>query len=237
MRSGTREAANPPRAGHAFVARRRIAAGGLPCTLATVILAAGGSARLGRPKQLVRLHGRTLLDRAVSAALAATEGPVIVVVGADGLRLRSVVARWRTRRVEIVHHAGWREGMSSSLRRGLDTVPHGARGVLFMLADQPHVDARSLERLIAAWRRRPSEPAAAVYSGRLGVPAILPRSAFGTLRKLAGDEGARRVLATAPRVARVDLPEAAVDVDTAEDLRKLVRRPARRFGPAHRSRS
>ena len=237
MCPGIREPENRPRARRDLVGRRRLAAGAAQSALATVILAAGGSTRLGRPKQLVRLRGRALLDRAVSAALTATQGPVVVVVGADGLRLRSLVARSRAPRVEIVHHAGWREGMSSSLRRGLDAVPHGARAVLFMLADQPHVDARSLERLVAAWRRRPARAAAAAYSGRLGVPAILPRSAFRALRALVGDEGARRVLAAAPGVTRVELPEAAVDVDTAEDLTRLARRPARRFGPAHRSRN
>ena len=216
---------------------RRAIKGGAASGLATVILAAGGSTRLGRPKQLVRLRGRTLLERAVSTALRATAGPVIVVVGAEAQRLRSLVARMRAQRAEIVHHPGWREGMATSLRRGLDAVPRNARAVLFMIADQPHVDVRSLARLIAAWRRRPSQPAAAAHSGRLGAPAILPRRTFAALRALSGDEGARRVLAASRSVTRVDLPEAAVDVDTAEDLRRLSLRPARRFGQVHRSRS
>lgn len=204
--------------------------------LATVLLAAGGSSRLGRPKQLVRFRGRPLLRRAVDAAAAATSGPIVVVVGAEGMRLRALLARTHGRRVEIVQHAAWREGLSSSLRRGLDATPPGTSAVLFLLADQPLVDAASLGRLVAAWQRRPAYAAAAAYSGRLGVPAILPRHLFRALAALRGDEGARRVLAAERRVTRVDMPEAAVDVDTAEDLRKLFRQPLP-DAPARRSRS
>lgn len=187
-----------------------------------VVLAAGGSTRLGTPKQLARRHGRALLVRAVAAAAAATGRPVIVVVGAEALRLRALVARSFPRAaVDIVYHAGWRSGLAGSLRRGLAAVPDDARAVLCVLSDQPLVDARSLDRLIGAWRRRPAHAAAARYSGRLGVPAILPRRSFPALRTLTGDEGARRVLAADPHPTAVDMPEAAFDVDTFDDLARL----------------
>lgn len=187
-----------------------------------VVLAAGGSSRLGTPKQLVRRRGRTLLEHAVEACLSATGRRVIVVVGAEGLRLRAALARRHSRRnVEVVDHPGWRSGLAGSLRRGLRAVPPDARAVLFVLSDQPLVDARSLERLIAAWRRRPAHAAAARYSGRVGVPAMLPRRALRKLRALAGDEGARKVLAADARLTVVDMPEAALDVDTREDLERL----------------
>ena len=187
-----------------------------------VVLAAGGSSRLGTPKQLVRRRGRPLLDRAVDAAAAATGRRVIVVVGADGLRLRALVTRaYRRDEAEVVLHAGWRSGLAGSLRRGLRAVPADARAVLFVLTDQPLVGARSLGRLAAAWAQRPSHAAAARYSGRLGVPAILPRRAFKALRALEGDEGARKVLVRARRVTAVEMPEAQFDVDTREDLAQL----------------
>lgn len=193
--------------------------------LATVLLAAGGSSRLGRPKQLVRFRGQPLLRRAVDAAAAATAGPIIVVVGAEGTRLRALLARTPTPRVEITQHAAWHEGLSSSLRRGLEAVPASAAAVLFLLADQPLVDVRSLRRLVAAWQRRPAQAAAAAYAGQVGVPAILPRRLFRALAALRGDEGARRVLAAERRVTHVDMPEAAFDVDTPEDLKRLFRQP------------
>jgi len=214
-----------------------------------VVLAAGGSSRLGLPKQLARRGTRTLLERAVEAAAAATGRRVVVVVGAEGLRLRALLARAHPAgAVDVVHHPGWRSGLAGSLRRGLRAVPADARAVLFVLSDQPLIDAKSLGRLIAAWRRRPAHPAAACYSGRLGVPAIVPRRAFPALRALAGDEGARKVLAGDPRVTAVEMPEAAFDVDTPADLARLaaagrgtirrpLRRPVRSDGPEPGSRN
>lgn len=199
--------------------------------ITAVVLAAGGSSRLGRPKQLVRRHGVALVARAVEAAAASTGRRVIVVVGAEGLRVRALLARAYPRSaVEVVHHAAWRRGLAGSLRRGLAALPADARAVLFVLSDQPLVDAGSLARLIAAWRRRPTHAAAACYSGRLGVPAILPRRAFPALRALSGDEGARKVLAGDAGASIVEMPEAAFDVDTPEDLARLAaaERPIRR---------
>ena len=193
-----------------------------PPPVTAIVLAAGGSSRLGTPKQLARRRARTLLARAVDAAFAATRRRVIVVVGADALRLRTTLARSLPhRKVEIVYHAGWQSGLAGSLRRGIDALPDDARAVLCVLADQPLVAARSLSRLIDAWRRRPAHAAAARYSGRLGAPAILPRRSFPALRALTGDQGARRVLATDPYVTIVEMPEAAYDVDTMDDLARL----------------
>jgi CTP:molybdopterin cytidylyltransferase MocA len=93
--------------------------------------------------------------------------------------------------------------------------------VLVTLVDQPNVDAAALRRLIAAWRRRPSAPAAAHYAGRAGVPAILPRRSWAALYGLRGDAGARAVLRDAASLTLVAMPEAALDVDTREDLAQL----------------
>ncbi len=189
-----------------------------------VVLAAGGSSRLGTPKQLVRRRGRTLIEQAIDAAQHATGRPVIVVIGAEKTRLHALLARrYGTCAVEVVHHAGWRSGLAGSLRRGLHAVPSDAEGVLLMLSDQPFVERGSLGRLLAAWRQRPSHAAAARYAARLGVPAIVPRRRLSALRGITGDEGARRVLADDARVTAVDLPEAAFDVDTPADLRALTR--------------
>jgi molybdenum cofactor cytidylyltransferase len=90
-----------------------------------------------------------------------------------------------------------------------------------LLVDQPHVDAAALVRLVAAWRRRPGIPAAARYDGRIGVPAVLPRRHWRALKSLRGDEGARALLRGVATLTPVDMPEAAFDVDTPEDLRRF----------------
>jgi molybdenum cofactor cytidylyltransferase len=90
-----------------------------------------------------------------------------------------------------------------------------------LLVDQPHVSARALRRLARAWRQRPNTVAAAEYLGRVGAPAILPRRNWRELRTLEGDSGARALLRTAAQITRVAMPEAHLDVDTPEDLRRL----------------
>ncbi len=183
------------------------------------MLAAGGSSRLGTPKQLLRIQGRRLLSRAIDSAEAVTPGRVVVVLGADALRMRSLVRR---------HHPGtcsvdnsrWAEGMAGSLRVGLAVLPASASAALLMVSDQPAVDRASLRRLVRAWRRRTGKAAVAAYEGVTGVPAILPRALWRQARRLGGDSGARGLL-RGDRIAvtEVNMPEAAWDIDMREDLR------------------
>ena len=100
-------------------------------------------------------------------------------------------------------------------------MPPSAAAVLVLVVDQADLDAAALARLIAAWRRRPRIPAAAFYAGRAGVPAILPRRSWPAVHRLRGDIGARALLREAAELTPVDLPEAELDVDTAEDLARL----------------
>jgi CTP:molybdopterin cytidylyltransferase MocA len=166
---------------------------------------------------LARYRGRPLLVNAVEAARGALpRAPMIVVVGAEALRLRLVVRRTQCR-ARIVANTNWKRGMATSLRAGLASVPRVAQAALVLLVDQPRVDAAALQRLVAAWRRRPAMPAAAHYGGRAGAPAVLPRRHWRAARALRGDEGARATLRES-RVTLVEMPEAALDIDTPEDL-------------------
>lgn len=118
----------------------------------------------------------------------------------------------------IAANPRWTEGLASSLQTGLDRVPARTRAILVLLVDQPRVGADALRRLLAAWRRRPGVPAAARYDNRAGVPAVLPRGSWRAVRALRGDSGARALLRDARVLTLVDMPEAAVDLDTPEDV-------------------
>jgi molybdenum cofactor cytidylyltransferase len=190
--------------------------------IAAVVLAAGESSRLGRPKQLVTFRGRSLLRGAVDAALGAGCSPVVVVLGAQADRVRSEV---ESLEVRVVVNPAWSEGMSRSVRAGvalLDSEDAQVEAVVLASCDQPALSADVLRRLIEAYRGR-KDPAATMaacsYAGVLGVPALFARDEFGRLAALEGDRGARDLLRQrADRVVRIPWPEGARDVDTPEDL-------------------
>jgi molybdenum cofactor cytidylyltransferase len=205
----------------------RARAATLPKAVWSVVLAAGGSQRLGRPKQLLRSRQRPLIEHAYRAVAALTPGRIVIVVGADALRLRLALERRRLR-PRIVHNGRWQSGLAGSLRTGLDALPPTVRAALVVLTDQPAVDAAALAELARAWRRRPSRPAAAHYAGRVGVPAILPKPLWRSIKRADGDAGARTVLRGREALSIVELPQAAFDVDTAADAAALAGLPARR---------
>jgi molybdenum cofactor cytidylyltransferase len=188
----------------------------LPSTHGLIVLAAGASRRLGTSKQLLRLHGETLVRRATRLGLATEPAAAVVVVGADADRVFASVSDLDVRRVNC---ADWDLGMGTSLRVGLVALPHECAGALIVLCDQPALDTPHLNELVAAWRTNALGAAASAYAGRLGVPAVLPRAWFAELIADAGEQGARRLLARHRQdVVAIANEALALDVDRNEDL-------------------
>lgn len=190
--------------------------------LHVLVLAAGASRRLGQPKQLVKLGGRPALHIVVSNAVAIAGHNVTVVVGAHARELTRLLANTSA---SMVVNRQWEEGMGSSIRRGLAALPPGCEAVLVLLGDQVAVTADDLKRLIDAWKGEESVIAASLYGEQVGVPAIFPRVFFSELAEVRGDLGARHIIErNSYRVVRVPMSNAAVDLDTPEDLRALTER-------------
>ena len=187
-----------------------------------VILAAGASRRMGSPKQLIEIDGRPLLVRAIEAALAAPVWPVVVVLGANAVAIRPVIGHLP---VLVIENPAWSEGMASSIREGVATLRQFSRtldAAVLALCDQPGFSAATVESLLAAHRATARGIVAARYAGRLGAPALFAREHFAALTALTGEEGARDLLNADPaRVAAVELPELARDLDTPADLEGL----------------
>lgn len=188
-----------------------------------ILLAAGASTRMGRPKQLIPIEGRPLLERAVLAGLAAPVWPIVVVLGAHAASLRPTLARHP---VLIAENPAWAEGMASSLRAGLATLGAFSPRIdfaLVALCDQPAFSADTIRRLLATQAETGRSLVAARYQGHLGAPALFAREHFAALSALTGDEGARKLMARVPpdALAAVDLPELALDLDTPEDVARL----------------
>ncbi len=188
--------------------------------LAGVLLAAGASVRLGRPKQLVEFDGSPLVRHAAAKAVNVCGSGLVVVTGAHH---QEVVAALDSLPVRAVYNPSWREGIGSSLRQGVTAVNPDARAILLMLSDQPALTQSDLERLARAWVSRPSRIAAAEYGGSLGVPAIFPVEYRQRLTQLHGDRGAKLLIEKADDVTVVEMPDAAFDLDTPDDLVKLER--------------
>lgn len=187
--------------------------------LQVLVLAAGAASRFGSPKQLARIGGVMMLQKAVSQATEVAGHAVTVILGAHAERIVPLL-RQSPATVEI--NRQWQEGLASSLRLGISRLPPGCEGVLVTLADQVAVTAFDLRRLVGAWRRQPEWLIAASYEGHTGVPAIFPAWCFADLAGLRGDAGARAVLARyADRCLRVPMPNAGLDIDTPEDLLAL----------------
>jgi molybdenum cofactor cytidylyltransferase len=184
--------------------------------IAVVLLAAGGSSRLGSPKQLLVHQGKTLLRRAAEEACGSTCKPVVVVIGREPGKMRAELEGLPLR---IVEHAAWAEGIGSSLAAGLAGLE--ADAAIVMLCDQPRVTLRDLDILAAAYRVKKRSVVTATYAGVRGPPVLFAREHFDALRALEGDRGARRVIDRARDVEEIPMPYAAVDVDTEEDYRRL----------------
>ncbi len=183
--------------------------------VAAIILAAGGSTRMGQPKQLLQFRGRSLLRNAVGIALSAGCEPVVAVLGAHYETIR---ADLDSLAVEIVSNPRWQEGMGTSIQSGLAAVAgRDVSGVVIMLGDQPLVPAAFVRAIIAQHCETGAPIVAARYSGTAGVPVFFARSAFPSLLGLAPHEGCKGLILGNTDSLLMDCPEAALDIDTPDD--------------------
>ena len=191
--------------------------------VALLLLAAGASTRMGRPKQLLPYRGRTLLRHAAETAVASGCAPVVLVTGALHDEL---VAELADLPIQAVRNKNWETGMASSIHTGLAALaPVLPPAVLIMLTDQPLVTSELLRQLVARQRQTQAPIVAASYGDALGVPAVFARALLPELRKLQGAQGAVRLIASLGNaVARVDFPAGLVDIDTLAEYQALLAR-------------
>ena len=185
---------------------------------ALILLAAGASTRMGRPKQLLPMYGnRPLLRQVVESALVEPVSPVIVVLGANAAEIAPSLDGLPVR---ITVNAGWAEGMGSSLRRGMEELAKcspPADHVIVALADQPDILTGHLAKLIETQRATGRPIVASECEGVRGPPVLFAAKYFTALQALRGDAGARALLREhAHEVAAVPLL-AARDLDTPTD--------------------
>ncbi len=185
-----------------------------------LLLAAGASTRLGQPKQLVKMGGRTLLERACDTALTIENQGVIVVLGAHFEVIKPTIEHLP---VQILVNENWQAGMGSTIACGMAQLPPDADAVLLLLCDQPFVAHDLLEKLVEKWRENPSQIIASAYGGSFGPPAVFGSQYFAKLSALNGQQGAKKLMERhLERLLLVDFPKGEFDVDTEKDLKRLV---------------
>lgn len=186
-----------------------------------ILLAAGGSTRLGRAKQLLIHEGRTLIRRAAEAALASGCSPVVIVLGSEAASIEPELAGLA---VDIIINEQWSTGMGGSIRRGMQAVLQerpGIAAVVIMLCDQPYVTSETIGALIAAHGESGAAVCASTYAGTFGPPCLFAAAQFGSLLGMAEDHGAKNVIAAGENVRWVPFEKGEIDIDTPEDAEKL----------------
>ena len=185
--------------------------------IAVIVLAAGKSSRMKTPKQLVKIGNNFLLEFVLSKAKAINKNHVYCVLGANDTLIRREIS---SSNVHFVYNAAFNEGLSSSIISGVSEIEMHPdyKAVLILLGDQPAIDKEYLDAMIALFSEDNSKIIASNYKGKLGVPAIFPKSYFSKLKNISGDFGAKEMLHTSKDVIALNRPTNFIDIDTEKDL-------------------
>jgi molybdenum cofactor cytidylyltransferase len=191
--------------------------------ISAILLAAGESRRMGRPKQLLEWQGKTLLQHVLESLIHSEADEIILVLGHEAEKIRKSLPELP---IKIVINPDYRTGMASSLRRGLLALDPQSEAFLLCLADQPGIGPEIVNTIIRTFRQADPGPGIIrpVYRGRRGHPVLIStRYLKEALQLLQGDVGARQILINHPEdilEIEVDRDAVLMDMDTPEEYRK-----------------
>ena len=190
-----------------------------------IILAAGGSSRLGRPKQLLEIEGRNLLRRSIATALGSQCRPIFVVLGAQFEQLKEQLASPISGQpITLLHNPIWANGIGSSIRVGIAAAEPLCGAAVLVLCDQPMITGAAIDELVSRRIASGKLICAAAYNGTLGTPAVFDSSLFDELLQLGDDQGGKAIIQRhAADVEAMELPEATFDIDTEADFIRVAK--------------
>ncbi|WP_395747427.1 NTP transferase domain-containing protein [Prosthecobacter sp.] len=181
-----------------------------------IVLAAGGSTRMGRTKQLLQVRGAALVCHAVRAAQEGGCDCVCVVTGHAQEEVQRAVSPLEPL---LVYNEHWERGMGTSIRLGLRTI-QPASAIILLTCDQPAVTSSIVRSLIETHLQTMLPIVASRYADTLGIPALFAASCFAELNALPDEHGAKTLIHGDPtRVASIDFPAGALDLDTPQDMK------------------
>jgi len=189
-----------------------------------ILLAAGQSARLGKPKQLLNYKGKTLLAHSLQIAIETQLQPIVTVLGANLDILKESIEPINT---TLVINQEWSEGMASSIRCGIEEllkIAPSIAGVIIMVCDQPYVTAKLLTDLVEKHEDSSKPIISSRYNNNIGTPALFDKTIFALLLSLKGDSGAKKIMKSNPDwVETVNFPFGEIDIDTSLDYELLMK--------------
>ena len=192
---------------------------------AGIILAAGMSVRYGRPKQLLKLKDKFLIEWVLSAALASRLQTVVLVLGHEYQEILKALGPGASHpRVQVVINHRYFEGQSRSLQAGLIKVQHAFSSVMFLLGDQPMLEPKTINRMLSSFWESDKDICVAVCKGKRGNPTIFNRKMYDQLLAIQGDIGAREIIRANPaRIlnVEVDEPLSFFDIDSEKDFKDI----------------
>lgn len=188
--------------------------------VAGIILAAGGSERLGEPKQLLDWEGKPFIRTVTLNAIVAGLDPIIVVTGAAQEEVTEAV---KDLDITLVNNIHWREGQSASLKVGLNKLSPRIGGVVFMLVDQPQIPVTLIKKIMETYTISKEAIIATLVDGRRGNPVLFDKRTFTELAEINGDKGGRQIFSKyavhwVPWVDSI----VGLDVDTMDDYHRLL---------------
>lgn len=192
---------------------------------AGIILAAGASTRFGQPKQLLRLNDRCLLEWVLQAAINARLKRIILVLGYAHRQIQQTLGKKLNHpKLQIKINPHYEDGQSGSLQIGLSCVRDTYPAVMFLLADQPLVDAVTLNTLLEQFWSSHKNICVPTFAGKNGNPCIFSSHFYPQIMQIGGDIGARRIIQSNPeqvQEVQIQNPHFFLDVDTPADLEKI----------------
>lgn len=190
-----------------------------------IVLAAGGSTRLGRPKQLLTREGEALVHRAVRLAAATHPSRLVVVTGAYESAVAAALQVIAVDlRLELVANPDWAHGLSTSLAAAARALHDSDAPALILVCDQPALQEHHLRELLDGAAHSPTGCAAARHGDRLGVPAVVSARLLHGASDLRGDVGLGARLSALDGVWMLDAPELELDLDTPGDVMQAIAR-------------
>lgn len=183
-----------------------------------ILLAAGASSRLGRPKQLLSYKGKTLLQYSLEQAIASAAEMAVVVLGANKDVFQKEINGYN---IHVAINAGWQEGMASSIRTGIKAILEtnsSIKAVILAVCDQPFMTTDLLNTLMEAHEKTGKGIVTCTYDNTFGPPVFFHRSFFSELLQLKNDVGARSIVKQhADEVEAIPFPGGILDIDTERD--------------------